>query len=176
MRTARIVAPAGKWAAGSEAGCVTLAFDDRFRRRLRLDAGAAGPILLDLPQARVLRDGDALRLEDGALIAVHAAHEPLMEVRAAHPELLMRLAWHIGNRHLPARLEAARILLRRDHVIAAMLRGLGGEVIEVMAPFDPEGGAYGEAGTTASHGHGGMHVHADGTTHGDTHNHSHAHD
>ena len=167
MRTARIVVAAGTWAPGTEAGRVTLAYDDRFRRRLRLDAGAAGDVLLDLPSARVLRDGDALLLEDGTLIAVAAADEPLMEVRSASPALLMRLAWHIGNRHLPARLEAARILLRRDHVIAVMLTGLGGEVRDVMAPFDPEGGAYGEAGTAAAE------PHAHGHTHGHSHDHAH---
>lgn len=162
MQTAQEVVPAGLWRAGDEAGQVVLVFDDRFRRRFRLKVEGFGDVLLDLPQARVLRDGDALRLGDGRLIAIRAADEPLIDVRAASPTLLMRLAWHIGNRHLPARLEADRILLRRDHVIAAMLTGLGAEVREVDAPFDPEGGAYTEAPTGHHHDHvSGEHHHHD---------------
>ena len=159
--TAREIAQAGGWPANNAAGRVVLAFDDRFRRRLRLTTEAGEDVLLDLAQTQVIHDGDALKLEDGRLIAVVAAAEPLMEARAASPALLMRLAWHIGNRHLPARLEAHRILLRRDHVIADMLRGLGAEVEDVSAPFQPEGGAYGEAGVHGGAGRGHGHSHGD---------------
>jgi urease accessory protein len=162
MQTAQEIVPAGHWLFGDAAGHIELAFDDRFRRRFRLRVREIGDVLLDLPQARVLRDGEALRLEDGRLIAIHAAKEPLIEVRAASPGLLMRLAWHIGNRHLPARLTADRILLRRDHVMAAMLTGLGAHVRDIDAPFDPEGGAYAEASTghqDHDHHHGTDHHH-----------------
>jgi len=156
MLRAREILIEGRWSPGNEAGQVVLSFDDRFRRRIRIEVAAIGDVLLDLPHARILRDGDALRLDDGRIVAIRAADEPLMEVRAPSPILLMRLAWHIGNRHLPARLDADRILLRHDHVIAAMLRGLGGTVTEIRAPFDPEGGAY---ASPAPDGHGDHHHH-----------------
>jgi urease accessory protein len=147
---------------GAAAGTVRLAFDARYRRRARLDVEGVGAVLLDLARPRVLQDGEALRLDDGRLIRIEAAAEPLLEVRAGTPALLMRLAWHIGNRHLPAQIEADRILIRPDHVIAAMLHGLGGAVRAVEAPFDPEGGAY--AGP-------GAHAHADGAAAGHGHRH-----
>jgi urease accessory protein len=127
-------------------GTVTLACDARHRRRgvMRTDAGAA--FLLDLPQAVELREGDALVLEDGRRVLVRAAVEPLTEVRAADPLHLARLAWHLGNRHLQAQIEDGRLLIRRDHVIEAMLEGLGARLAAAEAPFHPEGGAY-------AHGH-----------------------
>ena len=96
--------------------------------------------LLDLPQTAHLHDGDGLVLEDGRIVAVHAAKEDLFEITA--PDLA-RIAWHIGNRHAPAQIQSKRILIRRDPVIAGMLEGLGATVREVSEPFDPEGGAYG---------------------------------
>lgn len=135
---------------------VTLAYDDRYRRRCRLTTDRGATFLLDLPEATELRDGDALVLEDGARILVRAAAEPLMEARAQDALHLARLAWHIGNRHLTAEIHAARLVLRRDHVIAEMLAGLGAEVREIEAPFNPEGGAYGR-GRTHGHEHGHAH-------------------
>ncbi len=102
--------------------------------------------LLDLAGATPIRDGDGLELEDGRIVAVEAAAEPLTEITAADPPHLVRLAWHLGNRHLPTQLNGDRLLIRRDHVIEEMLVKLGATVIHVEAPFDPEGGAYG-------HGH-----------------------
>ena len=132
---------AGLWAS-LPADRVTLAYDDRHRRRVAMTSDGGLPFLLDLPKAVVLRHGDALVLEDGRLIEVHARPEPLLEIRARDSHHLARLAWHLGNRHLPAAIEPDRILIRPDHVIAAMLAGLGAAVVEVKAPFDPEGGAY----------------------------------
>ena len=100
-----------------------------------------------------LEDGDALVLEDGGLVAVEAAAEPLVEVTAP-PAALARLAWHIGNRHTPAEIGGGRILVQRDHVIEDMLARLGARPAQVMAPFRPEGGAYGH-GRTHGHHHGG---------------------
>ncbi len=102
---------------------MTLGYDDRHRRRLRLATDAGEEFLLDLPRAAVLDEGDGLALDDGSWLEVKAAPETLLEVRAATPELLARLAWHIGNRHLPAQIRSDRILIRDDHVIADMLRG-----------------------------------------------------
>jgi urease accessory protein len=114
--------------------------------------------LLDLENATVLRGGDALVLDDHRLIEVVAAPEPLAEIRGADPQHLARIAWHLGNRHLPTQITARGLRVRRDHVIEAMVKGLGARVIEIEAPFDPEGGAYdgGHAHAPESnpHGHG----------------------
>lgn len=124
----------------------------RYRRRGVLETEAGEKILLDLPEAAELPDRGALRLEDGRCVAIRAAAEPLAEVRAEGP-VLARLAWHIGNRHTPCEVQAGRLLIRRDHVLEAMLTGLGAAVAHVEAPFRPEGGAYGH-GRTHGHAHG----------------------
>ena len=98
--------------------------------------------LLDLEHAVALRGGDALVLDDGRLVEVVAAPEPLVEIRGNDPQHLVRVAWHLGNRHLPTQIMAKGLRIRRDHVIEAMVKGLGARVIEIEAPFDPEGGAY----------------------------------
>ena len=122
--------------------------------------------LLDLENAVALRGGDALVLDDGRLVEVVAAPEPLTEIRCNDPQHLVRVAWHLGNRHLPTQIMAKALRIRRDHVIEAMVQGLGARVIEIEAPFDPEGGAYAEA----SHAHAETHSHA----HGEAHSHAHA--
>ena len=158
----------GGWAERTAKHTVTLDFDDRFRRRRRYVAESGFAFLLDLGEAVPLRDGDGLLLEAGGVILVRAAPEPLVEVRASTPERLMRLAWHLGNRHLPTEIQAERLLIRDDHVIIAMLQGLGAEVRKVDAPFNPEGGAYGERNRQTGHHH-----HHDGHDHGDGHHHHH---
>lgn len=155
-------APSGHWDADGEIDRVTLTFDDRHRRRIRLDTDGGATVLLDLPRAVALSDGDGLSLEEGGWIRVVAAPEEVMEVRTADRHHLLRLAWHIGNRHLPAQILEEVILLRPDHVIAEMLRGLGATVAEAERPFQPEGGAY-------DHGH------APGRGHDDGHSHHHHH-
>ena len=110
--------------------------------------------LLDLAEATALRGGDALCLEDGSLVEVVASPEPLVEVSAADPAAMVRIAWHLGNRHLPVQLAGKRLRLRRDHVIEAMIAGLGGRLVHIEAPFDPEGGAY-----AGGHAHGAGHRH-----------------
>lgn len=131
---------------GSLVDHVTLTYDERHRRRIRYVTAGGTTFLLDLPRAVVLKAEDALRLEDGRMIRVEAAPEPLLEVTASDTRDLIRLAWHIGNRHLPAALVADRILIREDTVIAGMLRGLGARVRSIQAPFNPEAGAYVGAG------------------------------
>jgi urease accessory protein len=142
MLRAERIDRAGQWPRERARGTVTLGYDDRHRRRLRLESDAGEPFLLDLPRAGVLEEGDGLALSDGSWLAVRAAPEALIEVTASSPELLTRLAWHIGNRHLPAQLEGGRILIRNDHVIAVMLEGLGARLRRIDAPFTPERGAY----------------------------------
>ena len=134
--------------------------------------------LLDLENAIALRGGDALVLEDGRLIEVVAAPEPLIEIRGTDPLHLVRVAWHLGNRHLPTQIMPKGLRIRRDHVIEAMVKGLGARIIEIEAPFDPEGGAYaGHAhAPEAAHGHTG-HDHSahDHASHGHSHDHDHHH-
>ena len=160
------------------ADSVLLDFDDRHRRRLAMTGTRGLEFLLDLEHATALRGGDALVLEDGRLIEVVAAAEPLLEIRAADPHHLVRLAWHLGNRHLPTQIMAKGLRIRRDHVIEAMVKGLGARVIEIEAPFDPEGGAYAEPTHDRddhSHDHHGHDHHHDHGGHGHAH-HGHAHD
>lgn len=125
---------------------VVLAHDERHLRRKLLTLQHGDQLLVDLPEPVMLAHGDRLVLDDGRHAEVIAAEEALLEVRAANAEALTALAWHIGNRHLPAQIEADRILIERDHVIEAMLLGLGASVREVSEPFQPVRGAY--------HGHG----------------------
>jgi urease accessory protein len=160
MQRASRIRLRGEWPAAEAADRIVLAFDQRWRRRIALKTERGEAFLLDLPQASVLRDGDALVLDDGRLVAVAAAPEDLLEVRGTARIALPRLAWHLGNRHTPTAIEVDRILVRRDHVLADMLRRLGADVREVSAPFDPEGGAYATGHSTGhSHGHGGGHDH-----------------
>jgi len=150
MRRAERCDKPGEWPPEKCCGTVTLTHEERHRRRARLLTDRGEDILLDLPRAVVLEDGDGLALAEGGWIAVRVAPEPLLEVRAASPAQLCRLAWHLGNRHLPAQLEPERILVRNDHVVAAMLEGLGARLRQVREAFTPEPGAY-AAGEGHSH-------------------------
>jgi urease accessory protein len=135
------VKPAGSWSAKA-ADSVVLDYDDRHRRRMAMTGRRGIAFLLDLAEAVRLRHGDGLLLEDGRIVAVEAAAEPLHEIRMDDPLELARIAWHLGNRHTPAQILPDAIRLRRDHVLAAMAVGLGAEVVDIVAPFEPEGGAY----------------------------------
>ena len=121
---------------------VLIDFDRRHRRRIVLATEAGQDILLDLPQAVRLRDGDGLLLDGSGVVLVQARPEPLLDIHAHDAAALVRIAWHLGNRHLPVQLLGAHLRIRRDHVIADMVRTLGGHVAEIEAPFDPEAGAY----------------------------------
>ena len=142
MLRASTLLKTGQWPADAAADRITLDYDERHRRRFRFVSAGGIEFLLDLPRATVMQDGDGLQLEDGRVVLVQAAPEALTEVRAASAAELLRLAWHIGNRHLPAQLAGDRILIREDYVITDMLRGLGATVKPVHAPFTPEQGAY----------------------------------
>jgi len=150
MHTITDILPAGAWT-GDATDSVTLDYDGRHRRRIALTGASGAAYLLDLAEATHLRDGDGLALPGGGVVRVTAKPEPLLEIRAHGPADLLRLAWHIGNRHLAAQVFPDRILIRRDHVIAHMLEHQGAHVTEVMAPFDPEGGAYHEPGHDHAH-------------------------
>lgn len=155
------------------ADSVTLDRQARFRRRIVMTTDRGAELLLDLPEATYLAEGDALELANGDLVAVKAAPEPLLEIRARDPHHLMRIAWHLGNRHTPTELADGAIFIATDHVLADMVTGLGGEVRAVTRPFEPEGGAYGGHGPLHSgHHHGHGHHHHDHDHHHD-HNHHH---
>jgi len=149
MRRAIAVHTRGHWPAAAAVDAVTLPFLDRHRRRIRLVADSGTPFLLDLARAHHLAEGDGLELDDGSYIRVRAAPEPVIEIEADSPTDLLRIAWHIGNRHLPVQALEGRLRIRADHVIAEMVQGLGGHITRCDAPFDPEIGAY--AGATQAH-------------------------
>jgi urease accessory protein len=137
---------------------VRLDHDQRTRRRMVYTTEGGTAILLDMLRPVRLVDGDALRLEDGTLVWVEAMPEALIEIAAHSSAEMVRIAWHLGNRHLPTQLlpgpDGGRIRIRHDHVIAEMVQGLGGHCESVLAPFDPEGGAYeGVFGLQHHHGH-----------------------
>jgi urease accessory protein len=154
------------------ADTVVLDFDDRHRRRMAMTGTRGLEFLLDLENAVALRGGDALVLEDGRLIEVVAAAEPLLEIRGADPLHLVRVAWHLGNRHLPTQIMPKGLRIRRDHVIEAMVKGLGARIIEIEAPFDPEGGAYASSHAHAPEAHAHAHAHS---SHAHAHAEAHAH-
>ena len=149
MRAIRVV----EGFSGELLDTVTLDFDARFRRRVAMVGDQGTEFLLDLPKVVGLAQGDALELEDGHYIGVVAAAEPLMQVCCDDQLHLAKAAWHVGNRHLPCEIHVDKLVLRTDHVIADMLRKLGCTVEDIVAPFNPEGGAYG-AGRTHGHSHG----------------------
>lgn len=145
--TAGAVVRAGEWQ-GAAVARIVLDYEGRFLRRKRLVCEDGAAVLVDLAQTVSLEPGDALQAE-GGLIEVVAAAEPLLRVSGD----LVRLAWHIGNRHTPCQVADGHLLIRDDHVLADMLVGLGAEVSKTEAPFRPEGGAYGH-GRTLGHGQG----------------------
>ncbi len=149
MQPAKVLAaeilPAGSWDNDQQVDSVLIDYDGRFRRRIVLTTVGGAEVMIDRPQAVRLRDGDGLRTSTG-VVRVCAQPEALMEIHAHHDDRLIRIAWHLGNRHLPVQLLHGRIRIRADHVIAAMVEGLGGHVALIQAPFDPEAGAYAGGG------------------------------
>jgi urease accessory protein len=121
---------------------IVLEHDERRLRRKLLRLQNGEEIMLDFPQTITLDHHGAIQLDDGRLVEVVAAPELLYEIRARDTDHLVRLAWHIGNRHTSAQLEADRILIKRDHVLKTMLEGLGAVVTNVSEPFFAEHGAY----------------------------------
>jgi urease accessory protein len=150
---------------------VVLDFEERRRRRGALKATLGTEFLVDLAEVPLLDSGDAFLLDNGKVVEIVAAAEPLIEVRARDMNHMVRIAYHLGNRHLEAEIGSAWLRIRRDHVITDMLKGLGARVIEIEAPFHPEGGAYEAAGRIHGHDHG----HAHGNGHHKAHDHDHDH-
>lgn len=152
---------------GEPVGTLRLDHAARHLRRKLVTTDQGEKIMVDLPEPVLFADGDRLVLEDGRAIAIVAAEEQLYEVRPGPACPLRHLAWHLGNRHLPAQIDEDRILIQRDHVIRAMLEGLGASVREIVARFQPVHGAY--------HAHGHDHGHSHGHDHDHGHEHHHQH-
>jgi urease accessory protein len=150
MRRVIEIRRAGQWDAITATDRITLDAGDRHRRRVVLKAEGGISILLDWPQPVLLKDGDGLLLDNGALVQVVGEPEPLLELGARSPLALLRLAWHIGNRHADVQISGERLRIRRDHVLEEMAAGLGAMVVPIEAPFDPEPAFSHEHG----HGHG----------------------
>lgn len=127
---------------------VTLNYDNRYRRRIVLKTDGGEDFLLDLAKTTELRSGDLIELEDGRFIEVKAASEKLMKATSNEPLLILKAAWHIGNRHLSCEIQMDNLILRFDHVILHMLENLGLTLEVINQPFNPEGGAYGDTRTT----------------------------
>lgn len=147
LPAAQILHRSGQWPRLAT-GRVVLGYDERFVRRKRLTMASGEPFMVDLAETTNLLAGDAFEFPDGRLIEIAAAEEPVLVIRGN----LVRLAWHIGNRHTPCQIEADRLVIRADHVLADMLLGLGASVQEGREAFTPEGGAYG-LGRTMGHAH-----------------------
>jgi len=145
---------------------VILDYAQRGAQKITITGVKGGTIEVDLDEPVRLRTDDLLVLDDGGLVEVVAAPEPLIEARAADAAGLVRLAWHLGDQHVPVQVLTNRIRARRDAGIETLLALLGVKVTAIDAPFEPEGGAY-----AASHGH--DHDHHHGHSHGHGHHHDH---
>ncbi|TRC76014.1 urease accessory protein UreE [Mesorhizobium sp. WSM4307] len=166
------VLAAGEAGAAPAFAKAVLAHDERHLRRRAIELSDGSKVLVDLPEPVALNDSDRLVLEDGRHVEIIAAPEEVYDIRARDGVHLTELAWHIGNRHLAAGIEADRIVILRDHVIKAMLEGLGATVREVSEPFKPVRGAYSGG---HDHGHAHAHSHAEAHSHAHSESHSHAH-
>lgn len=136
-----------------------LPIDSRIRSRLRVELEDGREAGLFLPRGLILRGGDRLASECGEVVEILAAAESVSTVRSEDKLLLMRCAYHLGNRHVPLQIESGMLRYQHDHVLDEMVRGLGAEVIAEQAPFEPEAGAY------AGDGHGHHHHHDDHGSH-----------
>jgi urease accessory protein len=138
MRHVGGIADVGTWNRARAVDRVMLNADDRVRRRIVLTTERGMNLLLDFARPMMLRDGDGLVLEDGSIVEVAGQAEELLEISAKDPLDLVRLAWHIGNRHTDIQFVSKSFRIRRDHVLEEMVKGLGAATTEVEAPFDPE--------------------------------------
>jgi urease accessory protein len=172
----RAAAAGGTSGDAKPADVAVLAHDERHLRRKLVELQRGGRVLVDLPEPVALGDGDLLVLDDGRHVGIVAAEEELYDVRARDARHLAELAWHVGNRHLAAAVEGGRILIRRDHVIRAMLEGLGATVADVVEPFEPVRGAYSGHGHAHGHDGGQAHRHEGGQHRHDDHHHAGADD
>jgi urease accessory protein len=150
---------------------ITLDYEARSRRQGTLRAEGGTDILLDLDMETTINDGDALRLEDGQLVQVMAAPEPLLEVKAENPLRLTRLAWHLGSQHGLVEVTNDALYVENNPAVAELVRGQGCTATPVERPFKPERSVH-----VCDHDHGHHHHHhGHGHSHSESHSHSHAH-
>jgi len=144
MRRLVMVAKSGEWPDSEDVDTVTLGYDDRHRRRLRLTTNDGESVLLDLIKPQPLDDGDGLAFEnDGGWLRIKAAPERVLEIKGRDQQHLIRLAWHLGNRHLPTQiLDDGRLRIRYDQVIEEMLTQLDAVIEQAEVPFKPEGNGF----------------------------------
>jgi len=143
MRRATQIIPASEAPESKAQRSVTLSFDDRYRRRVRLTDDSGDDFLLDLGEVARIADGDCLAIEGGGGIRVRAADEDVADIHCEAPDQTIRIAWHLGNRHILVQvLDNGRLRIRYDHVLVEMAEGLGASVTRKRRPFDPEAGAY----------------------------------
>jgi urease accessory protein len=159
MRRATKIQAAGSFDASGAIDRVVLDAGERHRRRIVLTGENGTKFLLDLDRAAALKDGDGLVLEDGAVVCVAGRPEPLTEIEAKSPLDLVRLAWHLGNRHTQLEIVGGKLRIRRDHVLESMVAGLGGTLTRIEAPFEPEAGAHRHAQDEHAHDHDHVHDH-----------------
>ena len=174
IRATKVFA-AGHWDRSKETDRIELPHDGRHRRRVAMRGAKDTVFLLDLAEANQLKDGDGLLLEDGRIVRVVAASEPIVEIKG-DTHLLARVAWHLGNRHVPAEILEDRIRIGRDHVLEEMVEKLGAKIARIEAPFDPEAGAYAHETAQAHAHHDHEHEHHHGHAHEHDHRHQHAND
>jgi urease accessory protein len=142
MLRAAAILPAATWDRAREIGTIRADAESRFRRRMRYTASNGLEFLLDLPRPQRLADGDGLELENGAVVRVIAEAEALLEITAFDDHALTRIAWHLGNRHIPVQFLRHRLRIRAEATAADLIERLGGDAAEIEAAFDPEPGAY----------------------------------
>ncbi len=140
------VLTSGQWPASREVGHIVADFEQRFRRRFLFDTQAGWSFLLDLREPVRLRHGDGLVLEDGGIVRVEALAESLVEITAFDDRSITRIAWHLGNRHIPVQVMRNTLRIRAEPVTMDLVERLGGDLAPLTAPFDPEPGAYEQHG------------------------------
>jgi urease accessory protein len=162
---------------GTATATLELSFDSRQKSRLRALLSSGETVGLFLPRGRVLRHGTLLRLTDGRIVSVLAAPEDVSTVASSDTHLLTRIAYHLGNRHVPLEIGSGFVRYQHDHVLDDMVRMLGASVLFEQAPFEPEAGAYAGAHSNehdhADPGHSHGHAHGHGHSHGHAHGHGH---
>jgi len=154
-------------------GRLELPFDKRQKSRLRAQLASGEAVALNLPRGEILRGGDLVVAADGRIIEIAAAVERLLHVVCADPTALARAAYHLGNRHVPVQVGDGYLRIAADHVLEAMLQGLGATATPLEAPFEPEAGAYGGHHHHAGGDAGGARIHAYGDVQDDSHDHAH---
>lgn len=182
MLTINKLIPGGRGLAGvllKRAPTVELDWDTRQKSRFDATDSTGRALGVFLPRGTVVRGGDVLVAEDGSLVRVQAAPQPVLRVtHCSHhgtPFDLLRAAYHLGNRHVQLELKPDHLQLEPDHVLADLLRQMHLIVTEASAPFEPESGAYAAATLSAAHGHAHDHAHDHGHSHDHGHDHSHGH-